>query len=165
MEREGEALLAAAGLRPADVQHRRQADLRYAGQGHEVRIDLPDSTLQTDPVVTAFEAEYRRLYGRLGPPVALEAITWRIVSSGPEPTVDLRIEGPARGAEARKGERPAWFPEAGGMRPTPVFDRYSLRPGDAITGPAIVEERESTVLVGPDAHCVVDEHLSLVVTP
>jgi N-methylhydantoinase A len=162
MEAEGEALVTAAGIAPGDVSHRRQADLRYAGQGHEVRVDLPPGSLATDAITSAFEAEYRRLYDRLGPPVPLEAITWRVVSSGPAPEVVLAVEETA-GGSPRKGERLAWHPEAGGMHPTPVYDRYALAPGTELEGPAIVEERESTVIVGPGARLAIDEHRSLVV--
>ena len=49
--------------------------------------------------------------------------------------------------------------------PTPVYDRYSLRPGDAFTGPAIVEEKESTLVVGPRATLNVDDYGSLIVQP
>jgi N-methylhydantoinase A len=113
----------------------------------------------------AFEAEYARLYGRLGPPVPLEAITWRIVASGPRPELRLRLAGGASGDPARavKGARPAYFPELGGMAETPVYDRYALGPGAAFDGPAIVEERESTLIVAPGARCRVDEQWNLVV--
>jgi N-methylhydantoinase A len=66
-------------------------------------------------------------------------------------------------AAARKGERLAYFPESEGFTPTPIYDRYQLSPGATFTGPAIVEERESTVIVGPRAQCHIDEHYNLVV--
>jgi N-methylhydantoinase A len=49
------------------------------------------------------------------------------------------------------------------MRPVPVFDRYRLRPRERFAGPAIVEERESTAIIGP-AEIAVDDHLNLIVT-
>jgi N-methylhydantoinase A/oxoprolinase/acetone carboxylase beta subunit len=48
-------------------------------------------------------------------------------------------------------------------RPTPVYDRYRLQPGDRITGPAIIEERESTFVLGPGGTATVDDLLNLVV--
>src|SRR5581483_3985320 len=63
MESEGAALLAAAGLKPDDVAHQRGADMRYVGQGHEVRVTLPPGALDRSAVPAlqeAFEAEYRR---------------------------------------------------------------------------------------------------------
>ena len=57
---------------------------------------------------------------------------------------------------AWKGDRPAYFPEAGGFVPTPVYDRYALAPGETLVGPAIVEERESTTVVPPGDRLEVD---------
>jgi len=57
----------------------------------------------------------------------------------------------------------AYFAEAGGFVETAVYDRYALDPGAEFTGPAIVEERESTAVVGPGARCRVDDGLALIV--
>ncbi len=174
MEAEGQTLLEASGV-PADrISHRREVDMRYVGQGHEIAVPLPTGELSADQapdLVKSFEQVYQDLYERLGPPVPLEILNWRIVSSGPQP--DLHLEITAGAVEtvsadgglqaARKGERPAYFPETDGFTPTPIYDRYRLSPGAAFSGPAIIEERESTVIVGPGARCEVDEHYNLVV--
>ena len=67
--------------------------------------------------------------------------------------------------DARKGRRPAYFPEAGGYVETPVYDRYGLQPGSAFAGPAIIEERESTTIVGPGARIRVDATRTLIAEP
>src|SRR6185503_4873155 len=64
--------------------------------------------------------------------------------------------------EKRKGARQAWFGE--GFVEAPVFDRYALVPGDEISGPAIVEEREATTVVPPGDSLRVDESLNLRLT-
>jgi N-methylhydantoinase A len=162
MEAEGAGILRAAGVGDDELEHLRLADLRYVGQGHEVRVAWPPGR-DTASVRAAFEAEYRRLYGRLGPEdVALEAITWRVRSRGSRPPLDLRVAGAA--GDARKGERPAFHPELGGMAATPVVDRYRLGPGSRVDGPAIVEERESTVVLPPTARAEVDARWNLQVT-
>jgi N-methylhydantoinase A len=69
--------------------------------------------------------------------------------------------GGARGA--LKGTRRAWFPEADAYVDTPVYDRYALEPGAELSGPLIVEERESTAVVGPGGRCRIDAGLTLVV--
>ena len=46
---------------------------------------------------------------------------------------------------------------------TPVYDRYALKPGERLAGPAVIEERESTTVVDPGADVVVDPHGNLVV--
>lgn len=165
MEAEGAALLRASGVASGDIVHERSADMRYAGQGFELRVAFgaaPDADLRG-----AFERAYGAKYGRRGPDVAVEALSWRVVSRGPAP--GLRIGGvearsaPPPSGDARKGARPVWF--AGRFEPTPVYDRYALRAGDELAGPAIVEERESTLVVLPEATCTVAEDLSLVMRP
>ena len=168
MEAEGRALLEASGVPAGAITHRREADMRYVGQGHEIRVPLPAGQLdanQMPALVAAFEGVYRELYERLGPPVPIEILNWRVVSSGPQP--DLRLQVVSAGAgdapSARKGERPAYFPETKGFAATPIYDRYRLAPGATFEGPAIVEERESTVIVGPGARCHIDKQYNLVV--
>jgi N-methylhydantoinase A len=144
----------------AAVTHLREADMRYVGQGHEIRVALPPGR-DAARVRAAFETEYRRLYDRLGPAgVPLEITAWRVRSSGPRPALELRVEGEP--GEPRKGARRAYLPEMG-MTEVPVYDRYRLGPGTAFQGPAIVEERESTMVIGAGAACRVDERWNLVV--
>jgi N-methylhydantoinase A len=168
MEREGEALLVESGVPKEQISHRRSADMRYVGQGHEIRVPLPAGALDAsnaDALKSAFEQVYRELYERLGPPVALEIINWRIVSAAPSPDLKLKLEAQSGGdaASAVKGSRPAYFPEAHGYVDTPIYDRYRLVPGASFEGPAIVEERESTVIIGPGALCKIDEQWNLVI--
>ena len=66
-------------------------------------------------------------------------------------------------ASALKGERPAYFPETKSYTSTKIYDRYKLFPDDAFEGPVIVEERESTVIIGPNAKCHIDAQHNLVV--
>jgi N-methylhydantoinase A len=165
MEAEGTGLLTGSGLSPAEVRHARYADMRYVGQGHEVRVALPDGALRdAGTLAERFDREYRRLYGRAGPRVPVEIINWRVVSSGPRPSLELSQEdaGPVR--DAVKGSRRAYFPAAEGSVDTPVYDRYALRPGTRFAGPAIVEERESTLVVMPKHTVDVAADLSLVIS-
>jgi N-methylhydantoinase A len=168
MEDEGRELLQASGVADEDVMVRRLGEMRYTGQGHEVGVKLPDGTLgpeDVEKISDGYRDEYRRLYGREGPDVPLEAITWRVEVSAPRPEI---LQGEERGDprshdEARKGERGIYLPESDGFAPVPVYDRYKLDPGAAFDGPAVVEERESTVIVGPDSRAEVDGARNLIV--
>src|SRR4029077_8437804 len=149
LEAEGVALLERSGLHASDITILHSADLRYVGQGHEVTVQLPRGTFgpaNRPAIVEAFGAVYRRLYGRVADGVPLEAVNWRVVVSGPVPSLDLRrrVAGVGTAAAALKGHRPVYFPQFDGYHATPVYDRYRLGPGAAFAGPAIVEEREST---------------------
>jgi N-methylhydantoinase A len=171
MEREGRNILARAGVVDRDVTITRSVDLRYIGQGHDVRIPVPSGMLDPMSVPAlsrAFESTYRQLYGRIPEGNAIEAINWRLVVSGPAPDLPLagflpdHNQGANRGT--RKADRPIYLPQAGAMVYTPVYDRYALDPGDVITGPAIVEERESTVVIAGPATATVDNYRNLVIT-
>ncbi|WP_410613152.1 hydantoinase/oxoprolinase family protein [Amycolatopsis sp. lyj-109] len=160
MEAEGAALLAKSGV--DEVAHRRIAEMRYAGQGYEIRVPVHDGEWP-GTLIDEFTRTYRALYRRTGPEVGVEVLNWRVVSSGPKPAVTLRLTAASSG-QARKGTRQAYFPSAGGFVDTAVFDRYRLAAGTRVDGPAIVEERESTVVVPPGAHCVVRTDGALEVT-
>jgi len=187
MEGEGRALLRRAGVADADVTVTRVAEMRYVGQGHEVEAALPSGRLDAAGLSTireAFETAYRTLYHRLPQGVPIEALNWRVTVAGPRPAVDFRDSGlAASGRQAAgagnaaagpagrtaaalaavKGRRRAWFAEAGGFVDTPVYERYALGPGATFGGPAIVEERESTAVIGPGGRCRVDDGLAIVV--
>ena len=157
MEAEGRALLLASGITEITIE--RTVDMRYVGQGHEIAVALPANT---DELVAAFERAYRQLYGRPGPPVSAEVLNWRVTVSGPKPTVRLRIDA-ASDAVIHKGTRQAYFPELNGYAEVPVLNRYGMTQGYAFAGPAIVEERESTTVIGPGAQCSIDQQWNLVV--
>jgi N-methylhydantoinase A len=168
MEAEGQALLEKSGVLSGQISHRREAEIRYVGQGHEIQVPLPAGRLSSDSVTTiinSFEEVYRRLYERLSQSVPIEIINWRVTSSGPAPRVRLQVarDEQTTAQTARKGSRKAYFPELGGYHDTAVYNRYGLLPATSFSGPAIVEERESTVIVGPDCRFRIDEQRNLIV--
>jgi len=146
------------------------AYIRYCGQGHELRVDLP-SALAADSVTImrrSFDDAYRRTYGYVQSEVPCEIVNW-----GATAHVETRSSNGVSGkrqsragslADARKGERSAYFPELHGYANCNVWDRYKLPPGDVIQGPAIIEERESTTIVPPGDSAVLNEHSDLVIT-
>jgi N-methylhydantoinase A len=170
METEGRRILRGAGVPDAEVTVRRSAEMRYFGQGHEVDVEVPPGLLteaSLAPITSSFETAYRLLYSRTPMGVPLEALNWRAVVSGPPPdlTITSGLETGAATAPTAKKHRAAYFPEAGGYVETPVYDRYRLDPGARLAGPAIVEERESTTVIGPGALISVDAHRNLVAEP
>jgi len=160
---EGTRQLADTGVPRREVRIELAADVRHRGQGDPITVEL-GTRLGEDParhVEEAFERTYVRLYGRRPPGVESEVTTWRVRVAGPLPKLDVRLRR-RPGMGARKGTRRVWFEETGRV-PTAVYDRYLLAPGDAFRGPAVVEERESTMVIGPGASVRVDAVGNLVV--
>ncbi len=112
-----------------------------------------------------YRDEYRRLYGREGPDVPLETITWRVEVSAPRPEIPQEAEEvePRSLDEALKGEREIYLPENDGFAAVSVYDRYKLDPEATFEGPAVVEERESTVVIGPESGAEIDNARNLIV--
>ncbi|MBL8095119.1 MAG: hydantoinase/oxoprolinase family protein [Anaerolineales bacterium] len=154
----GDAQLKAAGVEPERITHTRFAELRYLGQGYEISVPVPaaGSTQPLAQLQTAFAAAYQRLYQRPGPPVPIEAVSWRVVSSGASPQLALPRLAGGDPESARKGERAAYFPESGGYQAVSVYDRQRLGVGTRVSGPALIEERESTIVVRPGQLARVD---------
>jgi N-methylhydantoinase A len=151
-----------------DIRFRRFADMRYRKQGYEIRVPIPDGPLDAsrrDEVLRSFEGAYRAIYGHTVRDAPVEAVSWRVVAQGPRPS--LRLPTSARAGRdpgaARKGVRRVYLPDAKGYAEVPVYDRYALGAGATLEGPAIIEERESTVVVSAAAPIRVDEASNLIV--
>jgi len=146
-----------------EVLFERSVDMRFVGQGSETNLalDQRDTTdLDRQRLRQRFDAIYERLYGRTYPDSAVELINFRVRAKLPERLLQLSKIGAGRPplAGAIKGQRPAYSASAGDFVTHTVYDRYLLAPGVRFDGPAIVEERESTVIVGEDAASAVDEY-------
>jgi N-methylhydantoinase A len=148
-------VLLAAGVDADAVRFRYGADVRYTGQGNEVTIwvaaddDRSDAWPATaDELRAAFEHEYRRIYGLTIPDVGLQVVTWRI-SAVSDAAEFEPVAVPAGSGAVPKGRRPVWFTRGEPAEQVDVYQRTSLGAGDTFPGPAIVEERETTVVIRP----------------
>ncbi len=161
LEAEALAVLRETGAEEPGRAVRRQADMRYIGQGSEITVPMPDP-LAPDAVREGFEAAYRALFARTPPGAAIQFVALRVAATAPMPGAGGRLALPRRaGGEALKGHRPVFIAEAGGEVPTAVYDRYALAPGAAVEGPAVFEEDESTFVIGPGARARVLEDGSI----
>ena len=146
----------------------RSADLRFRGQDFELVVALPEGPYAPASEARIAEAFRRRLRaGLLADAARGSGSRWS--TSGSRPATGGAEAGgggsaPRRGRPRRReprglarGPAPRTSRRYGRAWPeTPVFDRYALRPGDCFPGPAIVEERESTAVVGPDGQFEID---------
>jgi N-methylhydantoinase A len=145
------------------IRFERSVDMRFVGQGAETNVPVPGgdfSHLEKVDARRRFDEIYERLYGRTYPDSEVEFINFKVRASLPEKLLQLPKLKKKRGqvlAGAVKGERAAYSPKSGDFIPYTVYDRYRLFPGAAFHGPAIVEEKESTLVVGEDALIRTDE--------
>jgi N-methylhydantoinase A len=168
MDTRGRELLRRAGVPEAAITVTRSADMRYLHQGFEINVPVPNGRLTADDIPhlqANFDQAYERLYKRLNSDVTVEALNWRVIVAGPRPAIKMpQTTGQPIVTEVPcKGERPAYFPETSGYLSCSVYDRYQLASGMMLHGPAIIEERESTVVVGPGARVEVDAFQNVVI--
>jgi N-methylhydantoinase A len=153
LEADAGAVLAATLPDGVSAAVQRLADIRYVGQASELVVPLPAgpyTAASRAALMQAFEISYVAAFTRTPPTTQVEIINVRVsasidIEAGALPT---GATAPA-GASAIKGTRPIYFPEFREFHATTVYDRYALVAGQTFDGPAIVEERESTLVVGP----------------
>ncbi|HEY2095069.1 MAG TPA: hydantoinase/oxoprolinase family protein [Pseudonocardia sp.] len=164
LERDGTGVLTAAGLAADEISHVRTVEMRFVGQGSEIEVPVPAFGPRWRAELLAnFQRQYTRRFGTVAPGgVGTEVLTWRVSSRGPRPRARLRFDAAPASGEALTGHRQAYFPATGYTR-TACYDRYRLAPGARLSGPALVQERESTLVVPPGAGCTVTEDGSIVV--
>lgn len=160
LESRARQVLREAGVADEDVRFELGADIRYAGQGYEVTVPLERELVQrrdSEGVAKAFEAEYQRRFDRSLPGLPAEAVSWRLRALSTPAVRRLEFDSavPA-GGRREVGQRLVYFPEFGRFEETPVYQRASLRSGDSLEGPAVVEEAESSIVAGIRARLEVD---------
>ncbi len=169
---EASSYLRRAGTTEADIRVTLRLDMRYQGQGHDIEVTLPaagDLEALFGDLPRLFATAYTETYlvSFLEEPV--EIINWKVEAAGPAPdfAAGYSLGDPPSGdaQSALKGTRSVYFGATGAYADIPVYDRYQLAPGTRLTGPAVVEERESTCIIGPGEQAEVDRHYNLVAEP
>jgi N-methylhydantoinase A len=168
LESEALAVLAATLPGRTGAATTRLADIRYVGQASELVVPLPPgpyTAASRGALMEAFQRSYVAAFTRTPPTAQVEIINVRVCASlEAEARAAPKPSSVAHSARAIKAARPAYFPEFKGFRETRVYDRYGLAPGDAFDGPAIVEERESTLVIGPGGRFEVAADGNIIVT-
>ncbi|MBL8698020.1 MAG: hydantoinase/oxoprolinase family protein [Alphaproteobacteria bacterium] len=145
-------------------------DMRFVGQGYELTVQLPPgpyTAADIPRIRQAFLAAYSAAYGEraFDPKAAIEGVLWRLSASIKTAGLTMR-DLPAGETDARralKGRRPAYFREWGRADACDVYDRYRLGAGCEFAGPAIIEEKESTIVLPPGTRARVDRKGNLIV--
>jgi N-methylhydantoinase A len=156
---------AAAGDRP--LFETRQAFMRYAGQGHEIAVGLPNRPLQAEDAVMMrqhFEEGYRKLFARHIPGAAIEVLSWSVLVTTTEEKPQRLAETKPRPAPAPTDTRRIFDAKAGRAIEIPVYARADLEPGAAVAGPALIVEAGTSTFVSATFNARLDAGLGLVLT-
>lgn len=149
------ATLGASGFEGAALDLEPALDLRYQGQQWDVRVTLgrgPDA-FSMDParIRAQFEAAHQRLYGHIQPGGALEITGLRVSGVGRFPSAATPSLAETGRAPEPIDHRMVWLGDEAAPRSLPVYDGSDLAPGPVLTGPLIIEEATTTLLIdGPD---------------
>lgn len=155
---------ALAGVAPSDVTVERSVDLRYVGQAHELTIPLPEdlwASTATEDVRARFADAYLERYSVLNESFSIEVLNWRVRVCGPSADVRLiDVESQAHSGEHTRG---VWDHAAGGFLDAPVVAQAALEHDRIYPGPLVVEQRETTTVVGASDRARLDDMGNLIV--
>lgn len=161
MEAEGREALRSMRVPPEGITFKRTVDMRYIGQFHEVEVEVPEGRLTPEDmqeVISRFHKRHEELYTFSMPWKGMEYLTFRLKVTAPRAAFGLRRieEGTRDASAALKRRRKCLF--SGQEVDTPVYDGDRMLAGNVIEGPAIIEERTTTVVVPGGFRCTVDPY-------
>ncbi len=145
----------------------RSVEVRYVGQSYELEVPIAGDVVDDaaiDRVMEDFHALHERVYGHRDSDELVELVTFRVVLS----QTPGRIPGggvlpAAQGTVAPRTTRKAYFPEAGGLVDTPIYDRDVLGSGAVLESPSIVQQLDTTTVIYPGSSASIDVHGNLVI--
>ncbi|MES2845836.1 MAG: hydantoinase/oxoprolinase family protein [Pseudomonadota bacterium] len=146
---EGRALIAAEKITLTDVRAEFTADMQFIGQTHLLRVTLPGSTPSRAELQQGFEAAYHARFRVTLPTIRANLVNLNTSVIGQRPQADLsRLIDPAerRPTAVPRETRTVWFD---GPTETPVYWRDHLPLDVTLTGPAIIEQMDTTIIVEP----------------
>jgi N-methylhydantoinase A len=169
MESEGRKELVREGLPSSAMQFLRSVDLRYVGQSHELTMPVRGGRFTTAAVAelaSEFHAEHERAYGFNAPDEPIEVVAARVTAVGviAKPQMRTVSSGSGKSVDPEQQLRPVYFDELGDFVDCPVHNRYELKSGSIVIGPAVVEEVDSTTVVHPGYQGMTTEGGFLVIT-
>ena len=154
LEARAREVLASEGLTEADARMDRELDMRYAGQGYELRVALDGiGRLDDAALIQArerFDTRHAQIHGHAAREKEVEVVSYRLRATVSVPKFEPRPgpapDAPAPAEGALKGKRMVWFDGLKGAE-VPVYERDQLAIGAAFAGPAIVEQMDATTVI------------------
>ena len=152
LEQDAGRMLSKTGIKEKDWHLDRSIDVRYTRQAYELNIAAPkniDESSLTD-LALRFHEKHAMTYGHSNQTERVQIVTLRLSAKARLP--DLKIKqkvSPETGIEKIKSTRDVWFDKAGKLF-TPVYERELLSDGTKLTGPAVLESLDSTIIIPPN---------------
>lgn len=145
-------------------------DLRYAGQGYELTVPCPVPPLKDEDMELMqqrFHGVHEQAHGHKAESEPIELVSVRLVSEGLVSQAKLSPFSPTgkKLEDARVGERKIFFGREHGFQNCAIYDRAHLEPGHEISGPAVVEQMDTTTVVLKEQEARVDEYRNLILEP
>ena len=154
------------GIGPDKRLLQRTVEMRYLGQNYELAVGAPGSgwdAAAQEELARRFHAEHERAYGYSAPEEPTQIVNLRVTAYGLTPHIRLRAhDADGRSLDAAAiGERRVHWLRGRPAEPTPIYDRARLQPGHRLSGPAIVEQLDSTTLIAPGQQAWLDQYRNL----
>ena len=163
----GRETLHGEGVADEAISFAASLDLRYAGQWHELEVQLPwapGGSPDLGAMIAAFNAEHDRTFGYSSPEGTIECLALRLSARRRDGEARPRRDGRdgLRRRPTRSSNRPTWSARSRAMVDTPVYDGHGLSAGFEASGPAIVELATTTIVVPEGFDLLVDRRGSFV---
>jgi N-methylhydantoinase A len=146
--------LGASGFASAEIGFERGLELRYVGQQWPLQVPVP--VLDLTRVRADFEVRHQRQYGHYQPGGAIEIVHLVLAGIGGLDRVQPAAHALVQACPAPRARRPIYLDARQGIESVPVYDGNALRPGHAIEGPALIDEKNTTILLGHGDRLEVD---------
>src|ERR1044071_3244359 len=156
------------GFTESEIKIEPYMDLRYAGQGYELTVPCPMPPLTKNDLVEMrgrFDTQHEQNSGHKAETEPVELVSLRLISLGLVPKAKLsRGKVTGRKIEAAKpGEQKVFSGKGHGVLTTKICSRELLEPGHKLSGPAIVEQLDTTTVIHPEQQATVDEYRNIII--
>ncbi len=169
LENQAKNWLSAEGLLPEQQIFTASVDMRYQGQNFELTIPLPKNQLSENDLTVMIESFYEaheRNYGYFNSTEPTQLITYRVEALGERPKINLsprQTTGSNSQVQVRDSRQVYFGQDLGGWITCDIYWRDDLSPGNKISGPAMIEQMDTTTIILPGHSAEIDEYLNLII--
>jgi len=167
LEKKGLEDLSSEGFEKESIRVSRSLDMRYLGQSYELNVPIPQREITYESLVeieNSFHARHDARYGYCAKEETLQSVNLRLSAIGvtPPPMIKAKKEADPAPDKALKGFRDVYLTRSGGQTRCAIYDKYRLKPGNKLMGPAIIEQIDSTTFIKPEHEARIDPYSQIV---